>query len=222
MSSISSRARWMRSWPLAHGPQFSRRCGRPRPGGMLLRQRWRGGGKRCLWPRRGRVAGAPRCALLIDHSTTHPELTRAHVSSSRRLGLCWVDAPVSGGIAAAKNGALAAWLGGRREDADRARAFIAAYASRINYMGLLRQRSDRKIVQSGDRRQHDCDLGRDARLTPSATVSILRHSSIRSKAAALTSECGGPSRRGWPTARFPNSRQRNMIKDLTIITDLAP
>ena len=30
---------------------------------------------------------------------------------------------------------LAAWLGGRREDADRARTLIAAYAGRINYMG---------------------------------------------------------------------------------------
>ncbi len=94
-------------------------------------------GTRRLWRRWGRSPGVERCAVdrSLDDATPElrpgPCLCRAEALAALR----WIDAPVSGGVAAAKNGTLAAWLGGRREDADRARAFIAAYAGRINYMG---------------------------------------------------------------------------------------
>ncbi len=84
----------------------------------------------------GVVSQAAQDTLLIDHSTTHPKLTRVMAARADSLGFGWVDAPVSGGIAAAQNGTLACWLGGRQEHAARAQTFIAAYAGRISYMGL--------------------------------------------------------------------------------------
>jgi 3-hydroxyisobutyrate dehydrogenase-like beta-hydroxyacid dehydrogenase len=168
----------------------------------------------------GVVSQASRDTLLIDHSTTHPELTRAMSARAEALGFCWVDAPVSGGIPAANNGTLASWLGGQREHAERAQTFIATYAGRISYMGPSGSGQTAKscnqvivantIAVWAEMLAYAISNGLD----PETLIDTLEGSGAdsgvrRSFAKAMAN------------GRFPDLSTRNMIKDLGIITDLA-
>jgi 3-hydroxyisobutyrate dehydrogenase len=168
----------------------------------------------------GAATHAPKGALLIDHSTTHPELTRALSHRAESLGLHWVDAPVSGGILAARNGDLAAWLGGRPEDADRARPFIEAYARRISYMGLSGNgqvaKSCNQVIVANTIAIWSEMLAYAAAndLDPAALIDTLEGSGADSGVRRTFAK-------GLANGTFPDLSARNMIKDLTIITDLA-
>jgi 3-hydroxyisobutyrate dehydrogenase-like beta-hydroxyacid dehydrogenase len=168
----------------------------------------------------GAAAKAAKGTLLIDHSTTHPELTRAMSRRAEGIGLCWVDAPISGGTAAAKNGVLAAWLGGRREDADRAQAVIAAYAGRISYMGnsgsgQTAKSCNQVIVANtiaiwAEMLAYAVGNGLD----PEQLIDTLEGSGADSGVRRTFAK-------GMAAGVFPELSTRNMIKDLGIITDLA-
>jgi 2-hydroxy-3-oxopropionate reductase len=168
----------------------------------------------------GVVSQAARDTLLIDHSTTHPELTRAMAARAEALGFGWVDAPVSGGIAAAHSGTLAAWLGGRQEHADRAQTFIAAYAGPISYMGLSGSGQTAKscnqvivantIAIWAEMLNYAVSNGLD----PSQLIDTLEGSGADSGVRRTFAK-------GMAGGTFPELSTRNMIKDLGIITDLA-
>jgi 3-hydroxyisobutyrate dehydrogenase-like beta-hydroxyacid dehydrogenase len=168
----------------------------------------------------GVVSRASPDVLLIDHSTTHPELTRELSRRAGERGLHWVDAPVSGGILAAKNGNLAAWLGGRRETADRARTFIEAYAKRINYMGSSGSGQTAKscnqvivantIAIWAEMLAYAVSNGLD----PLALIDTLEDSGADSGVRRTFAK-------GMVNGSFPELSTRNMIKDLTIVADLA-
>ena len=83
----------------------------------------------------GVAAGLRPGSLVIDHSTIHPETTRAAAQRLRPRSAGWVDAPVSGGAGGAEAGTLATFLGGHDADVSRARVWISAYASNITHMG---------------------------------------------------------------------------------------
>ena len=74
-------------------------------------------------------------SVVIDHSTIHPETTRAAAERLRARSAGWVDAPVSGGAGGAEAGTLATFLGGHDADVARARVWVSAYASNITHMG---------------------------------------------------------------------------------------
>jgi 3-hydroxyisobutyrate dehydrogenase len=158
--------------------------------------------------------------LLIDHSTTHPELTRAMSRRAEALGLCWVDAPISGGIAAARAGTLAAWLGGGREAADRARTLMAAYAGRISYMGPSGSgqtaKSCNQIIVANtiaiwaEMLAYAAGNGID----PETLIDTLEGSGADSGVRRTFAKA-------MANGMFPELSTRNMIKDLGIVTDLA-
>ena len=76
-------------------------------------------------------------SLVIDMSTIAPaaERTMGEVLREREIGL--VDAPVSGGVAGAIQGALSIMAGGAREDFDRARPILSCMGSTILHAGPL-------------------------------------------------------------------------------------
>jgi 3-hydroxyisobutyrate dehydrogenase len=168
----------------------------------------------------GVVSRASKDALLIDHSTTHPELTRAMSRRAEELDLHWVDAPVSGGILAANLGELAAWLGGRRQDAGRASAFIETYAKRINYMGLSGSgqtaKSCNQVIVANTIAIWAEMLAYAAAndLDPVQLIDTLEGSGADSGVRRTFAK-------GMANGTFPELSTRNMIKDLGIITDLA-
>jgi 3-hydroxyisobutyrate dehydrogenase len=83
---------------------------------------------------------APNAApgtLLIDCSTIDVESARDVGQAMQAKGLDFVDAPVSGGIAAAAAGTLALMVGGTDEQFERARPFLEPMAKAVIHAGQL-------------------------------------------------------------------------------------
>jgi 3-hydroxyisobutyrate dehydrogenase len=73
--------------------------------------------------------------LLIDSSTIDVATARAVAASAEAKGLVAVDAPVSGGIAAAESGTLTFMVGGSSEAFERARPFLDAMGTAVIHAG---------------------------------------------------------------------------------------
>ncbi|WP_239804919.1 3-hydroxyisobutyrate dehydrogenase [Croceicoccus hydrothermalis] len=80
----------------------------------------------------GSVIGhAPRSAVLIDCSTIDVETCRTVIAKATEAGHDMVDAPVSGGIAAANGGTLTFMVGGTQEACERARPVLEAMGKAV-------------------------------------------------------------------------------------------
>jgi 3-hydroxyisobutyrate dehydrogenase-like beta-hydroxyacid dehydrogenase len=60
----------------------------------------------------GAFAGMKPGAIFVDHTTASAEIARELYAEAQKLGLHFVDAPVSGGQAGAQNGMLTVMCGG--------------------------------------------------------------------------------------------------------------
>ena len=78
---------------------------------------------------------AKKGALLIDCSTIDVTSAREVGAGLDELGFDFVDAPVSGGIAAAAAGTLALMVGGTDEQFERARPFLEPMAKAVIHAG---------------------------------------------------------------------------------------
>ena len=76
-------------------------------------------------------------ALLIDCSTIDVQSAREVGEGLKNLGFDFVDAPVSGGIAAAAGGSLTFMVGGSDEQFERARPFLEPMAKAVIHAGQL-------------------------------------------------------------------------------------
>jgi 2-hydroxy-3-oxopropionate reductase len=83
----------------------------------------------------GVVRGARPGTLVIDHSTIEPAGARRIAAALRAGGVEMLDAPVSGGRAAAESGTLAVMVGGTGPSLERARPVLSCYAKRIVHIG---------------------------------------------------------------------------------------
>jgi len=77
----------------------------------------------------------PSGALVIDCSTVSAETARWAEEFLARQGVRFLDAPVSGGVEGAKNGALAIMCGGEPAAFDAARPVLAAMGKTIEHFG---------------------------------------------------------------------------------------
>lgn len=71
-------------------------------------------------------------ALWIDMSSTKPGEARAQSEALAKAGVAHLDAPVSGGTKGAEAGSLAIMVGGRAEDAARARSTLGAMGNPVH------------------------------------------------------------------------------------------
>ncbi len=83
----------------------------------------------------GALAGMSRGAALVDHTTASADAARELAGEAEKLGIGFIDAPVSGGQAGAENGALTVMCGGDAAVYARAEPVIAAYARMCRLMG---------------------------------------------------------------------------------------
>ncbi|TJZ89567.1 NAD(P)-dependent oxidoreductase [Paracoccus gahaiensis] len=88
----------------------------------------------CLGPD-GAFAGMQSGAVFVDHTTVSAEVTRELAEVAQAAGIAYVDAPVSGGEAGAKNGQLSIMCGGAEADVARAAEVVGAYAKICRRMG---------------------------------------------------------------------------------------
>ena len=83
----------------------------------------------------GAFAGMTRGAIFVDHTTASAGIARELSREAAKLGLGFVDAPVSGGQAGAENGALTVMCGGEAADFAKIEPIVAAYARACRLMG---------------------------------------------------------------------------------------
>lgn len=77
----------------------------------------------------------PPGALLIEHGTLSPASARHTASRCRSAGLRYADAPLSGGVEGARRGELVAMLGADESDHAEVSKLLAAYCSRVIWLG---------------------------------------------------------------------------------------
>jgi len=74
--------------------------------------------------------------ILIDHSTADPNRTRdLAVRLRREKGMVWIDAPVSGGPVAARDGTMTVMAGGEATAIEMVRALMADLSANFTHMG---------------------------------------------------------------------------------------
>ena len=81
------------------------------------------------------IGYAPTGAILIDCSTIDVATARAVADFAGKQGYAMVDAPVSGGIAAANAGSLTFMVGGAHDDFQRAEPILAAMGKAVIHAG---------------------------------------------------------------------------------------
>ncbi len=73
--------------------------------------------------------------VLIDHTTSSPDLAKRIAAEAALKQVHSLDAPVSGGDIGAKNGQLVVMCGGDAAAMDKARPLMAVYSREIQHMG---------------------------------------------------------------------------------------
>ena len=81
----------------------------------------------CLGPD-GAFAGMTSGGVFVDHTTVSAKVTRELQAEAAKLGISFVDAPISGGQAGAENGVLSVMCGGDQAAYDRAEPVIDTYS----------------------------------------------------------------------------------------------
>jgi 3-hydroxyisobutyrate dehydrogenase len=96
----------------------------------------------------GVIASARAGTLLIDCSTIDVESTRTFAIAAERAGLAIVDAPTSGGVAAAEAGRLTFMVGGRFVGFARAKPILTDMGTTVVHAGLAGNGQAAKICNN--------------------------------------------------------------------------
>lgn len=83
----------------------------------------------------GLIAQARPGTVLVDMTTSRPDLARRLAEDAARRGVTVVDAPVSGGDKGAREGTLSIMVGGRREAFDALLPLLQTMGRNIVYQG---------------------------------------------------------------------------------------
>jgi 3-hydroxyisobutyrate dehydrogenase-like beta-hydroxyacid dehydrogenase len=83
----------------------------------------------------GALAGMKKGAILVDHTTDSAALAKELYEETKKRGIGFVDAPVSGGQAGAVNGQLGIMCGGESAVFEKARPVIDVYAKLAALIG---------------------------------------------------------------------------------------
>lgn len=73
--------------------------------------------------------------VIVDFSTGSPQVASQLAERAARHGIDWVDAPVSGGVAAAGTGRLIVFAGGDASAVKAVEPLLARLAARVSHMG---------------------------------------------------------------------------------------
>ncbi|WP_417519654.1 NAD(P)-dependent oxidoreductase [Marinobacter sp.] len=94
----------------------------------------------------GILAHARSGAILVDHTTASAGVAERLAESSRKVGMGFIDAPVSGGQQGAQNGQLTIMCGGTESDYAKAQPLLQHYAKALNLMGPAGSGQKTKMV----------------------------------------------------------------------------
>jgi 3-hydroxyisobutyrate dehydrogenase len=101
----------------------------------------------CCFGENGLATAQGAGKIVVDHSTINPDATRDIAARLRqRNGLRWVDAPVSGGSPAARDGTLTIMAGGDAADIEAIAPVMSALAGHFTHIGALGAGQTAKIL----------------------------------------------------------------------------
>lgn len=83
----------------------------------------------------GVLAGMPKGAILVDHTTASAAVAREIEAEAKKRGIGFLDAPVSGGQAGAENGQLGIMVGGDAGTYAKAEPVMQVYAKAVTLIG---------------------------------------------------------------------------------------
>ena len=90
----------------------------------------------CVFGADGIAKADVRGKILIDHSTADPNRTRDLAARLRReKRMAWIDAPVSGGPVAARDGTMTVMAGGEADDIEAIRPLMADLTANFTHIG---------------------------------------------------------------------------------------
>lgn len=84
---------------------------------------------------KGAFAGMKPGAVFVDHTTDSADLARELAAVCGKMGLGFLDAPVSGGQAGAEKGVLTIMTGGKPEVFEKAKPVMDSYACNVTLLG---------------------------------------------------------------------------------------
>ncbi len=101
----------------------------------------------CCFGPHGLARSKSGASLLIDTSTINPDRTLILAERLKsETGMSWVDAPISGGPAAAGEGQLTIMMGGDTTDVGTANTVLADLAANLTHIGALGAGQTAKII----------------------------------------------------------------------------
>ena len=83
----------------------------------------------------GAFAGMAKGTIFFDNTTASADIAREHHEAGQKLGIDFIDAPVSGGQAGAENGQLTVMCGGDPAPFDKAKPVADAFSKAVTLIG---------------------------------------------------------------------------------------
>src|ERR1700722_10449664 len=103
--------------------------------------------EQCVFGQNGVAVHASKSKILIDHSTIDPVRSRQFAERLHaETGMAWIDAPVSGGPGAARQGTLTVMAGGNAESVSAVQAVMADLAANFTHVGASGAGQAAKVI----------------------------------------------------------------------------
>ncbi|HTS93621.1 MAG TPA: NAD(P)-dependent oxidoreductase [Stellaceae bacterium] len=103
--------------------------------------------RNCVFGEQGLASASGSGAIVIDHSTINPDVTREVAGKLRAAnGMRWIDAPVSGGPLFARDGTLTVMAGGDSADIAAIASVMTDLAGSFTHVGSLGAGQTAKIL----------------------------------------------------------------------------
>ena len=181
-----------------------------------------------LMGRDGVASHASKGTLFIDCSTIDVGTARTVGAEAEAAGFRFVDAPVSGGTAAAKGGTLTFMVGGEAQDFERAKPFLEAMGKNVFHAGGIGAGQAAKICNNmllGATMVATCEAFNLAgKLGLDAQTFFDISSTASGQSWSMTSYCPAPG----PVPAAPSNNDYKpgfaaamMLKDLRLAADAA-
>ena len=169
----------------------------------------------------GAAGGAKPGTLIIDMSSIDPPSTQTLAAEAARMGLRWVDCPLSGGAPKALVGRLTVMAGGAAEDFEASKAVMKHLCANFTHMGPSGAGQTTKLINQVLCALHFTAVAEATRLALDAGVNATR----------IPEALGGGRADSTILQEFmvkfatrdytPTGRIDNMVKDLNGVQDLA-
>jgi len=170
----------------------------------------------------GVFANAKRGAIVVDHSTVSVGLSKRAAEHAERVGVAFLDAPVSGGPEGASNGTLSIMVGGDEDAFNSALPEFQKMGTNVVRFGETGAGTAMKLINQLLTCVHTVAAAEAFNLANTAGVDIRKATDLLQKSFGGSTMVG---RSGPITADrdFENSgaAMRNLIKDIGIIMSMA-